>query len=308
MNSFRATTPFLILLLSMMVALSAQAQYNIPQKFPYDTTRSASDDEDSLKIRSDSTKSATDSAKAVSDSSKAVTDSAKAAADTTQAKPARKIFQFESPETEAAVNPAEVLKEANRWLTRMLFRGSFDATQIGAYASYQLTAWSDGTGSYGPVEARFTIYYLGSSTWEGKDAEWLQAVYTSMDAEPTTIEYDLIVPAGNEIKTISRALYRVDHGELRAINLAPDPNSPNVDASDKPASEGAEDLKLFSGMYQTEKYHGLGDGGVEVFAYKSNATPPLNLVRLGYGDEAMTLTSAGSDAAPRFDAPPPPGR
>jgi hypothetical protein len=291
MSHSRVMTVFLAALLMCACVLALQAQYILPQ----DTIKRV-EDEDSITTPSDSVKALSDSLKSLGDTTKA-------------AKPAPKKGGLTTPEEETStVSPDQVVKQANQWLKRMLFRGSFDASHIGAYASYQLTAWSDGTGSYGPVEARLTIYYLGSSVWETKDAEWLQAVYTVMDEEPMTIEYDFIVPAGSEIKDVYRVLYRIDGGEMRSASFAANPNSPDVDAADKPVSDGAEDIKLYTGSYQTEKFHGIGDNGTDVLVYRSNAVPPLDIVRLGYGDEALTLTSVGDDAAPRFDTPPPSGR
>jgi hypothetical protein len=40
--------------------------------------------------------------------------------------------------------------------------------------------------------------------------------------------------------------------------------------------------------------------------YRDGDVKPLGLVRLGYGDEALTLIDHGSDARPRFYVPPPP--
>ncbi len=42
--------------------------------------------------------------------------------------------------------------------------------------------------------------------------------------------------------------------------------------------------------------------------YRNADVKPLGLVRLGYGDQALTLTDHGSDARPRFYVPPPPRR
>lgn len=205
-----------------------------------------------------------------------------------------------------AAPTAGVVAQANTWLRRLLYRGALDATEIGAYAQYQLTPWDEKVGSYGPVEARLTVYYLGTSEWMGRDAEWLQAVYQTLEGEETMVEYDLIVPSSSEIKTVHRILYRVDRGEVKSMSFALPADQMDYDAADKPADEGAEQIKLYSGTYTIEKFRGSGTDGAGVVIYRSKTVPPLDVVRLGYGDEGLTLTGTGSDAAPRFDVPPPP--
>jgi hypothetical protein len=195
---------------------------------------------------------------------------------------------------------------ANKWVRRILYRGSFDATHIGAYAQYQLTSWDEAVGSFGPVEGKLAVYYLGTSEWMGKDAEWLQLVYQSVDAEPTMVYYDLLVPSASSVKQIYRALYRVDDGQLKTANFAFPADQLDYDAADKPSEDGVETVRLYSGMYETEKSRGAGAEGSVVVIYASKDVPPLGIVRLGYGDACMTLISKGLDAAPRFDVPAPP--
>jgi len=83
---------------------------------------------------------------------------------------------------------AMVVAKANLWIRRLLFRGWLDTSHIGAFARYQLTSWSPGIGSYGPIDARITVYYLGPTAWLGNDAEWLQVAVQTLNEEPTLIE------------------------------------------------------------------------------------------------------------------------
>ena len=200
------------------------------------------------------------------------------------------------------------ISNATLWVRRMLFRGWLDTSHIGAYARYQLTSWSPGIGSYGPVEARVTIYYLGPTTWLGKDAEWLQAAAETMGDEPLLIEYDLIVPPKPKIDGVYRVLYRVDRGDVKTGNFGLPENMLDYDRLDEPQEEGLEDLEFYSGIYQTQVYHGSGTDGSVVYIFRADKMPPLGIVVLGYGDEGLTFQSAGSDASPRFYVPPPPGR
>jgi hypothetical protein len=201
-----------------------------------------------------------------------------------------------------------LLKQSNTWLRRLLFRGWLDTSHIGAFMSYQLTAWSPSIGSYGPVEARVTIYYLGPTEWMGKDAEWLQAAVQMLSEESRLVEYDLIVPSRSKITEIYRLLYRVDRGEVKSGSLDLPATVMDYDKLDDPIDEGLEDLEFYSGIYQTHLYHGSGSNGAEVYIYRADKMPPLGIVALGYGDEGLTYTSSGSDASPRFYVPPPPGR
>jgi hypothetical protein len=212
----------------------------------------------------------------------------------------------ETPTAASAQKSSGIEATANEWLKRMLYRGELNATEIGAYAEYQLTAWDEKVGSYGPVEARLTVSYLGSSEWMGRDAEWLQAVFQTVDAEPTTVEYDLIVPSSSQIKHVDRALYRVNDGDLKELSFAAEPGQVDYDAADNPVEEGVEQIRLYTGTYDVEKFRGSGATAAKVLIYRSKDVPPLGIVRLGYGDEGLTLTDTGSDATPRLDVPPPP--
>lgn len=210
----------------------------------------------------------------------------------------------------AALREAEAaaLEQSSIWLRRLLFRSWVDNTQIGAYAEYQLTDWRENSGSYGAVLARMTIYYLAGVSWLGEDAEWFQVSWRTLDEHPVTVEYDLIVPAGEKITNVYRVLYRINRSEIRAGKLDPPEDGLDYETVDKPVIVREEDVRLYSGTYSTQVYKGSGTSGAVVLAYRSETVKPLGLVILGYGSQALTFTSGGSDAEPRFDVPPPPGQ
>lgn len=203
---------------------------------------------------------------------------------------------------------AAQIKLADTWVRRLVFRGWLDTSHIGAFARYQLTSWSQAIGSYGPIDARVTVYYLGPTEWLGEDAEWLQVAVQTMEDEPILIEYDLIVSSKPKVDNIYRVLYRVDRGEVRAGNLTLPENIVDYDKIDEPTQEGLEDLEFYSGIFESEVFHGSGTNGADVYIYRADKMPPLGIVVLGYGDEGLTFTSSGTDAAPRFYVPPPPRR
>lgn len=203
---------------------------------------------------------------------------------------------------------AAQIRLADMWVRRLLFRGWLDTSHIGAFARYQLTSWSQGIGSYGPIEARITVYYLGSTEWMGKDAEWLQVAVQTINDEPILIEYDLIVPSKPKVDEVYRVLYRVDRDEVKTGSFNLPENIVDYDQLDMPSAEGTEDLEFYSGIYQTEVFHGSGTNGADVYIYRAEKLPPLGIVVLGYGNEGLTFTSSGSDAAPRFYSPPPPSK
>jgi hypothetical protein len=221
----------------------------------------------------------------------------------TKIKPAEEMEQ----EPEAAPRTEQsIVDDAITWVRRLLFRGAFDATQIGAYASYQLTAWSEATGSSGPIQARVSVMYLGSMTWLGKRAEWLQASYQTVEDEPALIEFDFLVPPGVRIQEIYRALYRMNRGPLKAAVLDMPANQLDYDRTDHAEAIGEETVKLYSGTFTCEKMRGAGSDGADVVFYRAPNVPPLSIVRLGYGELGLTYTGGGIDATPRFDSPPQP--
>jgi hypothetical protein len=158
----------------------------------------------------------------------------------------------------------------------------------------------------GPVRAHLTVNYLGASSWLGKPAEHLQVVYRTLDAPKTTVEFDLIISVSeSKLETIDRGLYRVDKGELIPANFDLPASSLDYDKMDKPKSDETIQLELYSGKYDATVYSGTGTNAAKVFAYRVADLPPLGLVLLGYGNEALTFKSGGEGAESRFEAPAP---
>jgi hypothetical protein len=203
----------------------------------------------------------------------------------------------------AKISETALTAMAQTWVRRLLYRGALETKVVGAYAQYQLTAWSEISGSFGPVEARVTVSYLGSTKYKEKNAEWLQAIFQTMESEPQLVEFDLTVPAVPELRTVYQVYYRLNKGLIRETSFSLPEGAVDPDSSDRPVSEGADQVKLYAGTYEAEKYRGTGEGGVEVVIYRSPEVPPLGTVRLGYGDQGLTLTGSGDDAAPRFLPP-----
>jgi hypothetical protein len=280
----------LILILSVPSLAQFDPQYDQGQTIIRDTTKFVPDTTDVMAADSDSVK----------------VDSAKT--DTLNGEAVEPVEQENVLPSNAGQSGEDALyNEAFTWLKRLLFRGSFDARNIGAYARYQLTAWNEALGSNGPILGRIGIYYLGSSEWMGRDAEWLQAVYDAAGQEPSRVEFDLIVPTASPIREIYRIIYRIDEGEMKTTSLpAAKQEELDYESADRPESEGPDDIKLYSGTYETEKFRGVGANGAVVVINRSKTVPPLGIVRLGYGDFGLTLIDKGLDAAARFDVPPPP--
>ncbi|RPH92839.1 hypothetical protein EHM69_11910 [candidate division KSB1 bacterium] len=201
------------------------------------------------------------------------------------------------------INEKAVVEQAVTWVRRLLFRSAFNMTEIGAFSQYQITSWSEGRGAYGPVEARITVAYLGTSGVNGKPAEWIQASYQTVDDEPFLVEFDLTVPSAPRINQIHRAFYRVNRDIVKSISFNLPANSVDQDSLDRPMSDGAEDVNLYSGSYHAEKFRGVGADGVDVVYYRVDSLPPLGILRLGYGDKVLTYTGGGSDAVSRFATP-----
>jgi hypothetical protein len=202
----------------------------------------------------------------------------------------------------------EVRTLANQWVRRLLFRGWLDTSHIGAWAEYQITGWNENTGSFGPVEARITVYYLGSTVWLGKDAEWVQVSFHNMDEEETQIDYDLILPAREKIDEVYRALYRIDQNEIQTTTFVLPEGEMDYDKEDQPHDAGDREIKLYVGTFETQIYAGSGTNGAVVYTFRSHELPPLGVVVLGYGGKALTVTSRGASAKPRMNVPPPPER
>jgi hypothetical protein len=197
---------------------------------------------------------------------------------------------------------------AQDWVHLLLFRGWLNPTLIGGYATYQLTAWGEGTGSYGPVDGKLTIQYLGSTEWLGHDAEWLQAAYYTMESEPELIEFDLIVPAMQRITEVYRAYCRIDRGDLQPVSFAVTAGQTDLEASDVLVESGPKSVRIYAGSFDCTAYRGTGEVGADVIVYRSASVSPLEVVVLGYGDEGLTYSSGGAEVTPRFKSPPPPPR
>lgn len=200
------------------------------------------------------------------------------------------------------------IEMAKVWLRRLLYRGWVNPTVIGAYTTYQLTEWSEATGSYGGVEGRLTIHYLGPTEWLSKDAESFQAAFQSLDEENNLVEFDLILPAMQRIGEVYRSLMRLNRGELRSTTISMPQGVPDSDVIDRAVEAGSRELKIFAGVFQTELYRGSGLDGTEVVIHRSAKISPLEVLVLGYGEQALTYSSSGSNVVPRFRVPPPPGR
>lgn len=229
--------------------------------------------------------------------------------DADTATPRRK--RYESEETAAAPDTSieqRAIRTAQLWLRRLLYRGWINPTIIGAYSTYQLTDWSEATGSYGAVEGKLTIHYLGPTEWVGKDAESFQAAFQSMDEENNLIEFDLILPANQKITESYRTLMRVNRAELRVSSLALPASQIDFDVLDRPVEDGARSLKLYAGTFETTVYRGSGDDGSAVVIYRAKNIAPIEVAALGFGEQALTFASTGSNVVPRFKVPPPPGR
>jgi hypothetical protein len=229
-------------------------------------------------------------------------------ADTTTIKSSapRESDAVEEQAAKPAENPEKIaVEQAITWLRRLLYRGKLDVSVIGAYAQYQVTAWGENVGSFGPVEGRLTISYLGTSPFMGKNAEWLQAAFQAVEEEPIIVEFDLLLPSVPRVADVYRALYRVNRGETKALELNLPPNQIDYDREDRPAAETTEELKLYAGTFVCERFRGAGTEGAGVVIYRSDNVKPMNVVRLGYGDEGLTYTGGGNDAEPRFVVPSP---
>jgi hypothetical protein len=210
----------------------------------------------------------------------------------------------EDEEVPAATPTEDLVKQAITWTRRMLYRGFVSLSTTGSWATYQESDWGRSQGAHGPIRAHFTVNYLGAIPWMSKQAEHMQVVYRTLDAPKVTIEFDLVLNVVNgKVETIHRALYRVNKSELLPADFGIPEDILDYDRLDKPKSEERTELRLYSGTYDATVYAGTGINAAKVYAYRVTDLPPLDLVLLGYGDEAMILKSSGEGAESRFDAP-----
>jgi hypothetical protein len=215
-------------------------------------------------------------------------------------------IEFEEPAAETIVDPTpEVLEKAILWTRRMMYRGFLDVATTGTWARYAESSWNKTSGSYGPVRAHMTVNYLGATSWMGMPAEHFQTVYRSLGIPKVTVVLDLITSGSAKIDTIRRVLYRVDRGDIQPAVFTLPEGTLDFDRLDQPTAEETKELKMYSGTYEATVYAGSGASAAKVFAYRVADLPPLSLVILGYGEEALIFKSGGDGAEPSFEAPPP---
>jgi hypothetical protein len=228
---------------------------------------------------------------------------------TDEAKSKKQLYEQEQDQAEPSIDTPQIKQMADTWVRHLLLRGWLVTSHIGAYSTYQLTGWNRGGGSYGPVEARISVYYLGTTEWMGKDAEWIQVIFRYLGEMETTIDYDFIVTvSADHITEFNRVLYRIDQDEILTGNFNLPEDVTDYDQKDDPHEVDEEQIRLYVGSFDTKIYAGSGAGAAAVYAYRATDLAPLQLVILGYGDKGLTLTSMGADARPRMSVPPPPSR
>lgn len=218
------------------------------------------------------------------------------------------------PETPAVIERsesernAELKKEALTWVRRLIYRGFLDDETTGTSATYALTEWSETAGPYGPVLAHLTVIYLGSVSWLGKSSAWFQATYKSFDDDRPAVDFDLVLAAGDGLGEPYRALWRVNKEPLETCNFLPQQGQFDADRQDEPRAGEETVLKLFSGEFPVTKYNGSGADGAKVVAYRGSDVPPLQIVRLGYGNYSLNLRSRANDVEPKLQVPLPTSR
>ncbi len=214
-----------------------------------------------------------------------------------------------TPSVNAPGPKIELMQQAMRWVRRLLYRGYLDNSTSGTSATYALTEWTEAAGPQGPVIAHVTIIYLGAVSWMGKPAEWFQATYKSFENERPTVDFDLVMAASNDkVGEAYRAIWRVDKDELASALFNDTKGMFDFDREDQPVAGEQTVLKLFAGEFPVTKYIGSGGDGAKVVAYRSSDVPPLNLVRLGYGNHSLNLRDRGYDIEPRLQVPLPTSR
>ena len=204
------------------------------------------------------------------------------------------------------LDPAELAAgKALAWVRRLLFRSFPDYSTTGLWAQYAESDWNRTAGSYGPVRAHMTVNYLGTTAWLGKGAEHFQFIYRTLELPKVTVEVDVIVSPEDKVGEIHRAVYRVNKGEIRSANMTLEQGQLDYDKLDRPKPGEPEELRMYSGTYHPTVYAGTGANAAKVYAYRVAELPPLDLVILGYGNEALVYKKGGDSAVPSFDAPAP---
>lgn len=205
-------------------------------------------------------------------------------------------------------SPSALKAEALMWVRRLVYRGYFDDETTGVTAVYALTAWKEASGPYGPVLGHVSVTYLGSVSWLGNSAAWIQATYKSFEPGRPSVDFDLIMERGEKLGKAYRALWRMNKEELTSANFNIQEGQYDIDRDDQPRSGDETELKLFSGTYPVTVYRGSGADGAKVVAYRGRDIPPLNLVRLGYGTHCLNLRDRANDVEPKFSVPLPTSR
>ncbi|MFH1010382.1 MAG: hypothetical protein V1784_04005 [bacterium] len=215
------------------------------------------------------------------------------------------ILEEAVPETLAGPSAFE---QAKLWTRRLLLRGVLNTNHIGAFAEYQLTDWSLVSGSMGPVRLNLKVVYLGSASFMGQEAEWVQASVRVFGETDTRILFDFLFPSRDKREAPLRTLVKEEGQSLREISLALPAGAPDYDAMDNPRDIGEKLIELSHGKYSCRHFRGAGDNGAEVHLFLSPEVNPYGVVVMGYGDEGLTLIRKGADATPLLDVPPPPTR
>ncbi|MCC6476627.1 hypothetical protein IT157_06165 [bacterium] len=201
-------------------------------------------------------------------------------------------------------DPIPQLKaDALKWVRRLIYRGFLDEASTRVSATYALTDWTETSGPNGPVKAHLSIAYLGSVSWLGQPAAWLQASFRSFDEDRPTVDFDIVIESGDKFGEAYRVLTRVNREEFTAASFTLAQGQFDYEREDAPRSGEATQLKLFSGSYPVTPYRGSGADGAKVIAYRTDDIPPLNIVRLAYGNECLSLRDRGVDVEPKFEVP-----
>lgn len=203
---------------------------------------------------------------------------------------------------------SELKTQALTWVRRLIYRGFLDDETTGTSATYALTEWSETSGPFGPVLAHVTVIYLGSVTWLGKPSAWFQATFKSFEDDRPSVDFDLVLSANGGLGEAYRSLWRLNKEELANCYFGPPTGQLDYDREDHPRAGEEQTLKLFSGEFLVTKYVGSGADGAKVVAYRGAGVPPLEIVRLGYGNYSLNLRDRASDVEPKFEVPLPTSR
>jgi len=214
---------------------------------------------------------------------------------------------IEEAASETSAEPSS-FESAKLWMRRLLVRGVLNTNHIGGFAEYQLTDWSSAAGSMGPIRLNMKVVYLGSTLFNGQDAEWVQAVVRVFGESDKRIAFDFVLPSNKERSLPLRALVKGESEPLREISFAASSSGLDYDAMDSPRDMGEAVVELSHGKYLCHHFRGSGDNGELVDLFLSSEVKPYGVVVMGYGSEGLTLVRKGADATPLLEVPPPPSR